>query len=434
MKHEHETIEPVVRHHLCTGCGVCAGICPRDALEMTIDERRGCYVPRIDTERCTRCGLCCEVCPGGEVDFTGFSAALFGDVPEDVALGSYLGSYIGHAIDDEIRFNSASGGLVTSLLLFALEEGLIDGALVTRMRRDNPLRPEAFIARTKGQIISAAGSKYCPVPAGVALKEILASEGRYAVVGLPCHIQGLRKAERRLDLLRRRIRYRISIACSLDYSFTGTERSLAGLGIAPEQVEVLQYRGRGWPGSVFVRTRDGQETTVAYPDFYKTLGPYSLRRCTLCSDMMGELSDLSCGDAWVPEVMKTDKTGTSFVISRTPEAEELLENAASRGAVELSDLGLGDLLASQGHALFKKRKLTARMRLFRLCGQRVPSYRQKLLPPVPSDYVNMIKVYVARYILSGNHRVLRKLLGALRHSPREATKTAVPPRAPVHQS
>jgi len=120
--------------------------------------------------------------------------------------------------------------------------------------------------------------------------------------------------------------------------------------------------------------------------------------------MMGELSDLSCGDAWVPEVMETDQTGSSFVISRTPEA---------------SDLSVGDLLASQGHALFKKRKLKARMRLFRLCGQRVPSYRQKLLRPIPGDYVNMIKVYIARYVLSGNHRILRKLFNALRHSKRE---------------
>jgi len=433
VKSKHETIEWVVKHHLCTGCGVCAGICPRDALDMTIDEGRGCYVPQIDTERCARCGLCYEACPGAGVDFKGFSAALFGDVPEDVALGSYLGSYIGHAIDDDIRFNSASGGLVTSLLLFALEEGLIDGALVTRMRRDNPLRPEAFIARTKGQIISAAGSKYCPVAAGVALKEILASEGRYAVVGLPCHIQGLRKAEQRIETLRRRIRYRISIACSLDYSFAGTERFLEGLGIAPADVEVLQYRGRGWPGSVFIRTNDGAETTVAYPEFYQALGPYSLRRCTLCSDMMGELSDLSCGDAWVPEVMKTDKAGSSFVISRTSEAEELLENAALRGAVELSELGLGDLLASQGHALFKKRKLTARMRLFRLCGRRVPQYRQKLLKPIPSDYINMVKVYIARYVLSGKHPILRKLLGVLRHSKRKTPKRAVHHRTPVRQ-
>jgi coenzyme F420 hydrogenase subunit beta len=427
------TIEWVVKHHLCTGCGACVGICPRDAVEMTIDERRGCYVPRIEAERCTRCGLCYEVCPGHGVDFQGLSAALFGDVPEDVAAGSYLGCYLGHAIDGDIRFNSASGGLVTSLLLFALEEGLIDGALVTRMQQSNPLRPETFIARTKAQIISAAGSKYCPVPAGAALKEILESDGRYAVVGLPCHIQALRKAERCVQTLRERVRYRISIACSLDFGFAGTERFIESLGIAPEEVEVLQYRGRGWPGSMLVRAKDGTEKTVAYPEFHRRLGPYSLRRCTLCSDMLGELSDLSCGDAWIPEVLRTDKAGSSFVISRTPEAEELLENAAQRGAVELSELGLHELLASQGHALFKKRKLKARMLLFRLCGRRVPTYRQKFLQPIPSDYVNMIKIYIARYVLSGNHRILGRLLGIIRYLKQRTPKKAVRRHTPVHQ-
>ncbi len=68
-----------------------------------------------------------------------------------------------------------------------------------------------------------------------------------------------------------------------------------------------------------------------------------------------------------------------------------------------------DLLASQGHVLFKKRKLRARLRLFRLAGQSVPVYRQKLLPPAWVDYLSTIKLYTIRYALSGNHRWLRGL-------------------------
>jgi coenzyme F420 hydrogenase subunit beta len=47
---------------------------------------------------------------------------------------------------------------------FALEEGIIDGALVTRMKKDRPLEPEPFIARTREEIIEASKSKYCGVP------------------------------------------------------------------------------------------------------------------------------------------------------------------------------------------------------------------------------------------------------------------------------
>ncbi|MEN6426443.1 MAG: Coenzyme F420 hydrogenase/dehydrogenase, beta subunit C-terminal domain [Phycisphaerales bacterium] len=403
------TIESVVKRRLCTGCGTCAGICPHSAITMAVDGKKGCYVPHLDRKLCKQCGLCYQGCPGHGVDFESFNDALFGEVPEDVALGRYLGCYIGHAGDETVRHNCSSGGLVSALLIFALEEGLIDGALVTRMREDNPLRPEPFVARTKDDILSAAGSKYCPVAAGAALHEILRTRGRFAVVGLPCHIQGIRKAEQHMPKLAERIRYRIAIPCSLDYSFRGTEHILQKLGIRPDEVESLQYRGRGWPGSMRIGLKDGTERTIALADYFRQLSPYSLGRCTLCSDMLGELSDLTCGDAWIPEVMRTDNMGSSFVVSRTPGAEELLEAAASKEAVALSELGLRELLASQGNALSKKRKLKARMRIVRWTGRSVPTYRQKLLEPTREDYVNTLKFYAARFALSRNRSIFGRL-------------------------
>ena len=425
MKDKPLTIQWVVKRKLCTGCGVCVAVCPRDALDMTTDESGGCFQPQVREEDCRPCGLCYGACPGHGVDFDGLSEKLFGDIPQDLALGRYLACYVGHACDGSIRYDSASGGLVTTLLIFALEHHLIDGALVTRMRSDNPLTPESFIARTRQEVLSAAGSRYCPVTIGAALREILASKGRFAVVGLPCHIQGVCKAEQQIAELSGRIRYRISIACSFNYSFHGTRRFIESLGIPPEEVQELQYRGRGWPGSMLLRVKDGTETTVPLAEYYRRLGPFSLWRCLLCSDMLGELSDLSCGDAWLPELVRTDKAGSSFVISRTPEAEELLEAAATTEAVELSELGVQPLLASQGRALFKKRKLKARMLLARLWGRRVPVYQQKLMDPIASDYVNMIKLFIARYMLSGNHRVLRGLLSAARRLKRRKRKENV---------
>ncbi|OHB66591.1 MAG: hypothetical protein A2Y77_13125 [Planctomycetes bacterium RBG_13_62_9] len=170
--------------------------------------------------------------------------------------------------------------------------------------------------------------------------------------------------------------------------------------------------------------------------------------------MLGELSDLTCGDAWIgeakrdisrlgtgpksagsdlgaqplPDVMRTDRLGSSFVVSRTPEGEGLLENAASCLAVELSELDLRELLASQDHALFKKRKLAARMRLFELTGRSVPMYRQKLLSPTRGDYIDMMKFYAARYVLSGRHRLLRPLFHAARRLKRAVLRR---PRAPA---
>jgi len=378
---------------------------------MVIDKKRGCYIPKIDPKICQKCGLCFEVCPGHSMDFEGYNQRLFGDIPEQLALGRYLGCYIGHAGDPDVRFDGASGGVVTSLLLFALKKRLINGALVTRMHPNKPLEPLCFIARTPEEILQAARSKYCPVPANRALKQIINSSGKFAVVGLPCHIQGLRKAEQCITRLRERIRYRISIACSRDFSFHGTRRILKGLDVAPDSVDELAYRGLGWPGSMCIKTKDGGRKEAPYKEYAAQLGPFTLRRCTLCSDMLGELSDLSCGDAWVPEVVGKDRFGTSFVLTRTPEAEELIEAAAADECVSLSGLEPRDLAAAQDHAIFKKRKLGARMRLFRWTGRAVPKYRQTLLKPVGRDYTDAIKFYVARYAQSGR----RPIVGSLFH-------------------
>jgi coenzyme F420 hydrogenase subunit beta len=75
------------------------------------------------------------------------------------------------------------------------------------LKKDKPLEPEPFIARTKEEIYEARGSKYCPVPCKPCNEEILkAPEGQmFAVVGLPCHIHGIRKAEQINKKLKERI-------------------------------------------------------------------------------------------------------------------------------------------------------------------------------------------------------------------------------------
>ena len=141
--------------------------------------------------------------------------------------------------------------LVTQVLLYALENSIIDGVLVTKMNKKNPLHPEVFIAKKKSDIISASKSKYCPVPLNSALKEISESKGKFAVVGLPCHIQGLRKAIRVNPLLKERITLFLGLMCSYNRNFYATQYLLDALKINPEKVQSLEYRGRGYPGKYY---------------------------------------------------------------------------------------------------------------------------------------------------------------------------------------
>ena len=46
----------------CTGCGVCAAVCPSAAVEMQPDAH-GFLRPVVDDAACTDCGLCTGKCP-----------------------------------------------------------------------------------------------------------------------------------------------------------------------------------------------------------------------------------------------------------------------------------------------------------------------------------------------------------------------------------
>ena len=372
------TIRDIVDKELCTGCGTCIAICPKGAINLIINERIGIYVPKINEEKCNKCGICIKVCPGYEVNFKQLNLEIFGKEPKDTLIGNYLKCYLGHTSNYHIRINSASGGLVTQLLIFSLEKEIIDGALVTRMKKDNRLEPEPFIARTKEEIIEASKSKYCPVPANIALKEILNSkEGKkFSVVGLPCHIHGIRKAEMVNKKLREKIVLHLGIFCSHTDSFRSTKFLLHKLGIEKGQIKKITYRGEGWPGKIKIDLINGEERYIPH------LSPISLFmhsffftpfRCLLCNDLTSELSDISFGDAWLPEIMAKEHEGKSIVISRSKKGEELLNLAKSERYIELTPIDLEKVIQSQRTFLhFKKMNLKERIKLRRFFGKKSP--------------------------------------------------------------
>lgn len=375
MVEDRQTIVTVVKHGLCTGCGTCAGICPVSAIRMRIDERKGVYVPELIEDECNLCGICLDACPGYSIDLDGLNREIFGREPEDILLGNYIGCYLAHATDPEVRYNSASGGLVTSLLCFALEEGLIDGALVIKMRADNPLLPEPFIARTREDILRGTSSKYCPVPAGVALKEILEKEGKYAVVGLPCHIFGIRKAEAVSKTLRERLVVHLGIFCSHTVNFRATEYLLRKLSIASGELAGISYRGGGWPGVLKISLRNEDEKAIpSLGSLWNSIfGSFLFTPscCLSCGDVTSELADLSFGDAWLPEIMRKGSTGESVVISRSERGEALLHAASTKGALELEDMNAADVVRSQRLFLhFKKVNISYRTRLQKVWRRR----------------------------------------------------------------
>ena len=409
MTENNNTIAQVVKDGLCTGCGTCIALCPEEAIKLTINEKKGIYVPELNEKECNNCGICYEVCPGHEVNFKTLNSEIFGKEPEDILIGNYLNCYVGHATDYDIRYNSASGGLVTQLLIFALEKRIIDGALVTRMKKDNPLEPEPFIARTREEIIEASKSKYCPVPANIALKEILNSkEGeKFAVVGLPCHIHGIRKAAMVNKDLREKIVLHLGIFCNHAPNFWGMKLLLQRLKVRENEVIKLDYRGEGYPGSMKISLKSGV-LLLLLPDYWSFVGAYFFypTRCLLCSDGICELADISFGDAWLPE-LSDDKIGKSIIVSKSEMGDKILQMMKSKNKIELEEISVEKVIQSQaGMLYFKKENLNARNKLFKV----VPKYNMEnnLLESDVVDYLLALFPYLNSYASSKS--VLRRIL------------------------
>lgn len=359
-------IEEIVSQSLCTGCGTCVSICPRGAIKIIKDEKKGVYIPTVETNECNKCDLCVRVCPGHEMNYREISAKTYKNTSHDELIGNYVKCCVGYSKDDCIRYNSTSGGLITQLLIFALESKLIDGALVTRMKKDNPLEPEPFIAKTKEEIIEASNSKYCPVPANIAIREILKENIRCAVVGLPCHINGIRKFENVNKKLKELIILHVGIFCGYGISFLGTEILLKWMNVERSEVKNLNYRGKGWPGSLEIELKNGTRKTVPEEIYYSRFFvdcAFTPKRCMICNDLTCELSDISFGDAWLPEY-KNDKKGTSVFIVRNEVGNKIIQKAKEAEKIFFLDVEINKVIQSQKSSLyFKKKNLRLRKKI-----------------------------------------------------------------------
>ena len=337
-------------------------MCPEEAIKIVLNDKKGTYEPKLIEGKCKGCGICLEVCPGHEVDFRQVYMDIFSKEPSNNLIGNCLACYTGYSTNYDIRYYSSSGGLVTQLLLFALENGIIDGALVTRMKKEDPLNPDSFIARTKEEIIEAQGSKYCPVPSNIVLNKILKSkEGeRFAVVGLPCQIHGVRKAQKVNKILKERIVLCFGLFCGAYSNFNGIEFLLDSIGVKSKDITCINFRGLGWPGNLSIIGRNGINIKIPYVEYSSTLGSaFFPVRCTLCIDALNEFADISFGDAWLKEYL-SDSIGTSICIARTSIGLNLLKKAKIADKISLTLILKEKLIESQSSLLkFKKRDQNA---------------------------------------------------------------------------
>ncbi|MCD6537826.1 4Fe-4S binding protein [Candidatus Bathyarchaeota archaeon] len=129
-----DSLGRILREGLCVGCGSCVASCPLGCLEYSDGK------PVLIGD-CSSCGICSRVCPRYECSVGEVERFIFGrERMSSEEFGVYRRVCIARTRLREVRVKCQDGGVVTTLLLYAMEDGLIDGAVVSGFDEDEPLR------------------------------------------------------------------------------------------------------------------------------------------------------------------------------------------------------------------------------------------------------------------------------------------------------
>ncbi|MFH1378404.1 MAG: Coenzyme F420 hydrogenase/dehydrogenase, beta subunit C-terminal domain [Planctomycetota bacterium] len=319
-----KTAADIVSAGLCTGCGLCASICPTDALRMQrVPE--DILVPILDSAKCINCKKCVAVC----------GSNALADPPdwEDIYRGEPIAGYLARATEPVRVRQGQSGGVVSALASFLLSDGKIKSALLTGSGGSPDFGAASVWAVSDEDIRSTAGSKYCLN----AVLETVDSRpaGPFLVVGVGCHIHSLRNLRIRFPALATDCYATIGLFCDRTATFLAQRLLLNAASVEPEDATRIDFRSKdlnGWPGDVRIVLRDGHARWLdrsARIDLKEMCTPY---RCRLCFDKMNVFSDIAVSDA---HGFGSDSRDRSAVIVYTQRGADIISAARTAGVIDL---------------------------------------------------------------------------------------------------
>ncbi|MDD3621035.1 MAG: coenzyme F420 hydrogenase subunit beta [Methanofollis sp.] len=241
-----------------------------------------------------------------------------------MVLGNYKSVVAARSTDNEILKGAQDGGIVTQLFAYALEEGIIDGAIVAGPS-DEPWKPEPVIATSKAELLAARGTRYTLSPNISLLKEATRSYGldRIGIVGTPCQMQAVRKAQLYPIGMRDvpdKIALAIGIFCMENFPYQGLEAMVEDhCNVKLESVKKLDIgKGKFW-----AYTERGAVAQIPLKVTHK----YEQPGCHVCLDYVSNLADVSTGSVGAPD-------GWSTVFVRTNAGEDAWSKAIGAGCFE----------------------------------------------------------------------------------------------------
>ncbi|MHA1488727.1 MAG: Coenzyme F420 hydrogenase/dehydrogenase, beta subunit C-terminal domain, partial [Promethearchaeota archaeon] len=305
---------------MCSGCGICQSICLVDAIQFHDDTFE------IDEDTCINCGLCYTCCP--RTFFPKELKRSLKDTAPDLKFLEQLNYYRkicrAQTTDPQIKEVTQDGGIVTSLLITAFREKLIDAALAVGLS-DEPLKPFPLLVLNEEELLQTAGTKYSNSHSLKILHDALTYKN-VAVVGTSCMMEALQKIA--FYPLNKpfydNISLKIGLFCmeSFDYknliSFIKTE-----FYKQPEEIEKMDIN----KGRIYLFDKQNKMFDIPL----KRIKNYGRFGCFFCDDLTAEQADISIGSIG-------SDFGWSTVIIRTEKGAKLFEKALNNQIIEKEEI------------------------------------------------------------------------------------------------
>jgi len=377
----------LIKENYCIGCGVCT---TTNCTSLFLDEF-GKYKLLINSSIETEIKDVLEICPFSSLspneDTLGKTLFSSGNKKKYDSIGYYLNNYVGHVKADKIRLNSSSGGITTWLLTKLLNNGDITHAVHIGQSNKESLLFEYTISEDKESIIAGASSRYYPVEMSSVLKYIKQYDGEYAIVALPCFAKGLRLLQQKDGIFKQRIKYIISPICGHLKTKNYANILAWQKGILAYELQSINFRKK-FPdkpasqyGTEFIIDEKGKQKKITYRNSSFRFGTdwghgmFKYPACDYCDDVVGELADISVGDAWLPKYIE-DYKGNSVIVVRNNYLNEVLNSEVAKEELKLDKVSTKLVENSQAGGIRNKREdIKYRLWLKRQNGEWYPPKR-----------------------------------------------------------
>jgi coenzyme F420 hydrogenase subunit beta len=365
-------IDFVTQNNLCFSCGACSVTCPVGAIGFEISNA-GRLLPFISSEGCIKCGVCYGVCPGYDA-----GKLLFNDSQLDPFVGPAIGSYLGRSLNESVFRNAQSGGMVTEVLSFLFQQNRIESALVVTSAFSRKPVPLASFVTKSDQLSRSQKSVYTPISLLSALKDIGRIGAPIAVVGLPCHLQGVVALARHNSAIGSRIRYKLGLICGGVMSNAANDFFSNGI----DEEHRIIFKNKQVPdflhANVTLEYKKGMRKVVDRGVRFLLKEIITPPRCLLCVDKMNVYADIAFGDPWGIEGYDCTQ-GDSIVVTRNGLGHEVINDLIDSTRVRLRKIGYEDILSGQ-EVEKRKRIVYEAYEAYRRLGFETPLYFGLLKP------------------------------------------------------